>query len=156
MHKWKRYLPELGFVGISLFIGLIGGLLTRMGLPAYEAVEKPWFTPPQWAFPVVWSVLYILMGIGMGRVWRYHSRTLSRCLSLFGVQLLMNLFWTVWFFLLQWYGFAFFWLVGLFTVVAWMSLCFYNAEPLAGKLQIPYLLWLLLAGALNFGVWMMN
>jgi len=156
MHKWKRYVPELSFIGLSLFIGGIGGLLTNIGMPAFEAAAKPWFTPPPWVFPIVWTVLYILMGWGMGRVWKIHRITLSRCLSLFGLQLLMNLFWTVWFFLLQWYGFAFWWLVGLFAVVAWMSLCFYRTEPLSGKLQIPYLVWLLFAGALNYGVWMMN
>lgn len=156
MQKWKRYLPELSFVALALFIGGIGGLLTNIGMPAFDAAQKPWFTPPKWAFPVVWTTLYILMGIGMGRVWKFHSRTLPRCLGIFGIQLLMNLFWTVWFFLLQWYGFAFWWLIALFVAVAWMTVCFWRAETLAGVMQVPYLVWLVLAGALNYGVWMMN
>ena len=156
MQKWKRYLPELSFTGLSLFIGGIGGLLTNIGMPSFDAVQKPWFTPPKWVFPVVWTVLYVLMGWGMGRVWKFHSRTLPRCLGIFGVQLLMNLFWVVWFFLLQWYAFAFWWLVGLFIAVAWMTLCFYRAETLAGTLQLPYLIWLVLAGVLNYGVWILN
>ena len=148
--------PEALFIGISLFIGLIGGLITKLGMPAYEMVQKPWFTPPQWAFPVVWTVLYILMGYGMAQVWKAAPRNLTRCLLTFGGQLVLNFFWTVWFFLLQWYGFAFGWLILLLAGVLMMDFGFYNAVPVAGLLQLPYVVWLLLAGALNYGVWMMN
>lgn len=156
MKKWKRYLPEIVFIGLSLFIGLLGGLITNIGMPAYEAAAKPWFTPPKWVFPVVWTVLYLLMGYGMARVWKSRARNLPRCLILFGLQLALNFFWTVWFFLLQWYGFAFGWLIVLLGAVLLMALCFYRADRPAGLLQIPYVVWLLLAAALNYGVWMMN
>lgn len=156
MKKWTHYLPEIIYIGISLFIGLIGGLLTNMGIPAYEAVQKPWFTPPSWVFPIVWSILYILMGYAMAKVSRTNSPLLTNCLSLFGIQLLLNLFWSVWFFLLQWYGFAFLWLLVLLIAVVAMAVCFYRLNKVAGLLQIPYVLWLMLAASLNYGVWMLN
>ena len=156
MGQKKRRTPEIVFIGLSLFIGLIGGLITNLGMPAYETVSKPWFTPPEWVFPVVWTILYILMGYGMARVWKSRPPHLPRCLVLFGVQLGLNFFWTVWFFLLQWYGFAFFWLIALLAAVLLMTFCFYTADETAGLLQIPYIIWLLLAAALNYGVWMMN
>ena len=151
----KKYRPELAFIALSLFIGGIGGLLTGLGMPIYKVMEKPWFTPPAWVFPVVWTVLYVLMGIGMGRVWQRSDRV-SLCLLLFTVQLLMNLLWTLWFFILQLYGFSLVWLVALLAVVAAMAICFARTDPTAAWLQLPYVLWLLLAAALNFGVWMMN
>ena len=156
MGRNHRRTPEIVFIGLALFIGLIGGLITGLGMPAYEAVSKPWFTPPKWVFPVVWTILYILMGYGMGQVWKTRSVGLPRCLILFGVQLGLNFFWTIWFFLLQWYGFAFFWLIALLAAVLMMAFCFYTAEKQAGLLQIPYVIWLLLAAALNYGVWTMN
>ena len=156
MKTWKQYLPEIAFTVLTLFIGLIGGLLTRMGLPAYETVAKPWFTPPSWVFPVVWTVLYILMGVGMGRVWKSRSPLIARCLWIFGLQLMLNLFWTVWFFVLQLYGISFGWLLLLLAAVLLMIWCFSKADVTAAKLQLPYVLWLLVAAALNYGVWRMN
>ena len=156
MHKPKQYVPELLFMGISLFIGLLGGLITNLGMDAYDMMQKPWFTPPQWAFPVVWTILYILMGYGMARVWKAHRPNLTRCLLLFGAQLALNFFWSVWFFLLQWYGFSFGWLVLLLGAVLVMTFCFAKSDRPAALLQIPYIVWLLLAAALNYGVWMLN
>lgn len=156
MQKWKRYTPEIAFAALSLFIGGIGGLLTRIGMPAYEMTVKPWFTPPAWVFPVVWTALYILMGVGMGRVWKTHSPRLPQCLWFFGAQLMLNLFWTLWFFVLRLYDISFGWLLILLGAVLAMTACFRKADPLAAKLQIPYVLWLVLAAALNYGVWKLN
>ena len=156
MQKRRQYAPEVLFIGISLFIGLLGGLITKLGMPAYDAMQKPSFTPPQWVFPVVWTGLYLLMGYGMARVWKARKPHLTKCLLSFGAQLILNFFWSVWFFLLQWYGFSFVWLVLLLGAVCWMTACFWNTEPLAGALQLPYVAWLLLAGTLNYGVWSLN
>ena len=156
MKHWKHYIPEGAFTLLSLFIGAIGSLLTRMGMPAYDLAQKPWFTPPSWVFPVVWTVLYILMGIGMGRVWKRGGPRLQGSLWLFGVQLMLNLFWTVWFFPLQLYGIAFGWLLLLLGTVAAMTRSFHAADETAAALQYPYLLWLLLAAVLNYSVWIMN
>ena len=156
MKTWKHYIPEGAFAALSLFIGAIGGLLTNIGMPAYDMASKPWFTPPSWVFPVVWTVLYLLMGIGMGRVWKRGSPTLQSSLWFYGIQLMLNLFWTVWFFVLQLYGIAFAWLLLLLVAVLAMQRNFHTADEIAAKLQIPYVLWLLLAALLNFSVWQMN
>ena len=156
MQTWKRYIPEGAFTALTLFIGGIGGLLTKMGMPAYEMAVKPWFTPPAWVFPLVWTVLYVLMGVGMGRVWKSRSPYLPRCLWIFGLQLMLNVFWTVWFFVLRLYGISFGWLLILLAAVLVMVNCFRRADTTAAKLQLPYVLWLLLAAALNYGVWQLN
>ena len=156
MKTWKLYIPEIAFAALSLFIGGIGGILTKSGMPAYETMTKPWFTPPAWAFPIVWTILYILMGIGMGRVWKRGGPTLQSSLWFFGVQLMLNLFWTVWFFILQLYGISFLWLLLLLLAVLAMQRSFRTADKTAANLQTPYILWLVLAGALNYGVWMLN
>ena len=143
-------------MGLALFIGLIGGIFTNKGLPAYELVNKPWFTPPSALFPMVWTVLFLLVGYGMGRVWVTRSVHTPYCVLAYGAQLLANLFWTIWFFLVQMYLLSFLWLVGLGVLVLIMALLFSRADKTAGWLQLPYLLWLTFAGYLNWMIWQMN
>ena len=118
---------------------------------------KPPLSPPGWLFPVVWSILYALMGVGAARVCLAPpSRTRSLGLNLFVVQLIVNFFWSPIFFNAQAFGFAFLWLLLLWGLVLWMTCTFRKTDPLAAKLQIPYLLWLTFAAYLNFGVWYLN
>ncbi len=136
----------------------MSGWLTRDAMTTYrETVLQPPLSPPGWVFPVVWSLLYALMGIGAARVWLTPpSRFRNRGLNLFLIQLVVNFFWSPIFFNAQAFGFAFLWLLLLWVLVLWMTLTFRKTDHLAAKLQIPYLLWLTFAAYLNFGVWYLN
>ena len=139
-------------------VGALSGWLTREGTQIYaQTIVKPPLSPPGWIFPVVWAILYALMGIGAAKVYQAPaSKTRSMGLNLFITQLVVNFFWSPIFFNLQDFGFSLLWLLLLWGLVLWMILAFRKVEPLAAKLQIPYLLWLTFAAYLNFGVWYLN
>lgn len=139
-------------------MGALSGWLTREGTQLFsETVAKPPLTPPSLVFPIVWGILYALMGIGAARVSLTEpSEDRSRGLNLFVAQLIVNFFWSLIFFNAQAYGFAFFWLLLLWGLVLWMTLTFRKVDKIAAWLQVPYLLWLTFAAYLNFGVWRLN
>ena len=153
--KWKRYIP---WILTSEAVGALSGFLSRSGMKMYEsAIAKPQLSPPGWLFPVVWTVLYALMGIGAARIYnREASRERTRGLNLFVAQLIVNFFWTPIFFNAMAFGFAAIWLVLLWILVLWMILTFRKVDPLAAWLQVPYLIWLTFAAYLNFTVWILN
>lgn len=155
MKNWKVYAV---WIGLSELTGLVSGLLSRAGTVRYaETVIKPPLSPPAVLFPIVWTILYALMGFGAARVWMSEDTPLRRRgLNLFVAQLIVNFFWSLIFFNLQAYGFAFLWLLLLLALVVWMSIVFYRVEPLAGYLQIPYIVWLVFAAYLSAGVWILN
>jgi tryptophan-rich sensory protein len=122
-----------------------------------EMIVQPPLVPPDWVFPVVWSILYALMGIGAARVWMAEdSPQRKRGLNLFVTQLIVNFFWSLIFFNLQAFGFAFVWLLLLWVLVVWMIVTFYTVDPLAAWLQVPYLIWLTFAAYLSCAVWLLN
>lgn len=139
-------------------MGALSGWLTREGTQIYaQTIVKPPLSPPGWLFPLVWTALYALMGISAARVYLAPpSKMRSLGLNLFVLQLAVNFFWSPIFFNLQAFGFAFLWLLLLWGLVLWMILSFRKVDPLAAKLQIPYLLWLTFAAYLNLGVWYLN
>lgn len=153
--NWKVYAV---WIAITEAVGAVSGLLSREGMRIYiEAANKPAFTPPMWVFPVVWSILFALMGVSAARIWlAQDSPARSRGLNLFVAQLIVNFFWSLIFFNLQAYGAAFVWLILLWVLVAWMILTFYQVDPLAAFLQIPYLFWLTFAGVLTAFVALLN
>ena len=152
---------KLKTYGIFLVItGAVGGLsalLTNMGMESYRAAEKPALTPPEIVFPIVWSILFILMAISAARVWLTdNSRMRNRSMLLYGLQLFFNFWWSVLFFNFQAYGFSVLWLAVLCVLILLMIIQFYKSDKPAGLLQIPYLLWVSFALYLNFMVWMLN
>ena len=146
------------WIGATEAVGLLSGLLIRNGVKNYnETVIKPMLSPPPAVFPVVWSILYALMGVSAARIYeRDPSPERSGGLRLYFVQLAMNFCWSLFFFNLRAYGFSFFWLAGLIGAVVWMLLYFWDEDKTAAWLQLPYLLWVAFAGYLNYGVWMLN
>lgn len=155
LKKWKAY----GFwIVLSEAVGLLSGLLSRGGAEVYaQTVTKPPLSPPGIVFPIVWTVLYALMGVGAAMVWLAENSDLrKRGLNLFVTQLVVNFFWSLIFFNLQAFGLAFIWLLVLLALVIWMTYVFYKVDPLAGLLQLPYIIWLLLAAYLSAGVWILN
>ena len=155
VENWK---PYVAFIALAEGVGALAGFLTRAGVQYYEEnVIKPDWTPPGSVFPVVWGILYALMGIGAARIWMLPpSAERSRSLILFGVQLAVNFFWSLLFFNLQAYGFAFVWLILLWILIIWMMRSFWQIDHVAALLQVPYLLWVTFAAYLNGMVWLLN
>lgn len=144
------------FVGASLAVGTLSSIVTQSGMPYYDLAVKPSFTPPSALFPIVWTLLYILMGLGMALVWRTFDERRRYALLPFGAQLAANFLWTVWFFGLQRYGLAFWWLLGMTALVLWMACSFHRIRSAAGYMQLPYVLWCVFAAILNHAIWMLN
>lgn len=146
------------FVALSEAVGIFSGLFSREGTALYaQMANKPPLVPPGWLFPVVWTILYALMGISAARVWAApKSQTRSRGLNLFIAQLIVNFFWSPIFFNARAYGLALAWLLLLWVLVGLMILQFRKVDKTAALLQIPYLLWLTFAAYLNWSVWQMN
>ncbi len=153
--QWKPYAAWI--LGTEA-VGALAGLLTRSSMEIYKtAILKPALSPPAWLFPVAWSLLYALMGVGAARIWlKPPSPGRSRSLRLYLLQLFFNFLWPFLFFSLQAFGPAFLWLAVLWVLVVRMTLSFGELDRPAALLQIPYLLWLLFAAYLNLGVWKLN
>ena len=139
-------------------LGFAVGMLTREGTKIYvETMVKPPLSPPGILFPIAWTLLYALMGIGLGMVINSESsgiRTLG--IALFFVQLFFNLAWCFIFFSFGNYRFALVWIIIMLALVIAMTLAFKKVVPAAGYMQIPYILWLLFATYLNAGVMVLN
>lgn len=145
-------------IAIPLAVGGLASLLTGGGMDVFESMRKPALSPPAWLFPVVWTILYTLMGISSYLVLTSgaEEEAIRKALTLYGYQLLINFLWPTFFFSFQWYLFSFLWLLLLIGFVAAMIRVFYGISKPAAFLNIPYLLWLLFAGYLNFAIWRLN
>ena len=153
--KWKAY---AFWILLSIAVGALSGWLTREGTRLFsETAAQPPLSPPMWVFPVVWGLLFLLMGVSAARVsLTLQSEDRSRGLNLFVLQLVVNFFWSLIFFNAQAYGFALLWLILLWILVFLMIRSYFAVDPAAAKLQLPYLLWLTFAAYLNAGVWYLN
>ncbi len=152
----KQIKSIIVFVVISLAAGLASALISRTAMADYESMSKPPFAPPAFVFVVVWTALYILMGVGAGLVWRAYSPFRETGICLYALQLAVNFLWPVIFFVEGWYFIAFLWLCLLLVLVAAMTYSFYRAKPIAAYLQAPYLVWLVFAGVLNLWIALTN
>lgn len=139
-------------------VGALAGWLTRGGTDFYNAsIIEPPFSPPAIVFPIVWTILYLLMGIGAARIYLAPaSEARTRSLALYLIQLFFNFLWPVVFFNLQWFGFAFLWIIALWVLILLMIRSFREVDPIAAWLQLPYLIWVSFAAYLNLGVWLLN
>ena len=151
---WKNRL-------ICWAIPLAGGGLSALlsgGMGDYKALNQPPLSPPGWVFPVVWTVLYLLMGEASYRVLTSGKPKdqVKKALIAYGAQLALNLLWSPVFFGGQMYLTAFFVLVALWVAIVITLRRFSNIDERAGDLLIPYLLWVTFAGYLNFGVFLLN
>lgn len=153
--KWKTY---AFWILVTELVGAAAGFLSREGTELYQqSILKPAFSPPGWVFPVVWSILYLLMGIAAARIALSSENPAKRsALRIYVIQLAVNFLWPLIFFNLQAFGAAFLWLVLLWALIVWMVLSFREIDKAAAWLVLPYLLWVAFAGYLNFGVWMLN
>lgn len=144
---------------ISIIIPLlVGGLssLFMMGSNQYDNLTLPALAPPGWLFPVMWTILYILMGVSCYLIFISNDKEKNKALTVYGLQLFVNSLWTLFFFRLESYLFSFFWLILLIILIIWMIYLFYPINKKAAGLQIPYLIWVLFASYLNLGIYILN
>ena len=147
--NWKTLLI---CILIPLAVGTVAGLLTKGGMEQFQELNKPMLAPPAWLFPVVWTILYILMGASSYLILDQKGKALT----IYGYQLLVNFLWPVFFFNFGWFGFSYLWLILLWILVAKMIWEFDKISLTAALLNIPYLLWLSFAGYLNLTIWLLN
>ena len=152
---WKTY---LFWIVLSEGVGLTAGLLSMQATKLYQQTAvKPPFSPPGFLFPIVWGVLYLLMGIGAAMAdLSPKSGERTRTLRLFALQLAFSFAWPLFFFNLKAYAFAFFWLLALWALILLFTLSLKKLNKTGAVLQIPYLVWVAFAAYLNAGVWFLN
>ncbi|WP_455683939.1 TspO/MBR family protein [Thomasclavelia sp.] len=150
--QWKKLLI---CIAIPLIIGAISALLTRDQIIIFENLQKPSLSPPGWLFPLVWTILYILMGIASYFIW-ISKKSNQLALTVYTLQLIFNFFWPIIFFNFKLYLFAFIWLVILWFLILTTTLLFYQIKKISGYLMIPYLLWVAFAGYLNLSIYLLN
>lgn len=129
----------------------LSALLTPNSMEAFESMNKPALSPPGWLFPVVWTILYILMGIASYLVLT-SGKPNDAALTVYGIQLVFNFLWSILFFNLGLCRLAFIWLVLLWLLVLKTSSLFFQISKPAGYLMLPYLLWVTFAGYLNLSI----
>lgn len=137
-------------LAVGAISSLLSGTMTNMNF------NQPSFAPPPSLFPIVWTILYILMGISSYLIYVSDSPLKSMALGVYGVQLFFNFFWSILFFRFSLYGFAFLWLLALIGLIVIMIYLFSKIRPIAAYLQIPYLLWCLFAAYLNYVIYALN
>lgn len=145
-------------IAIPLAVGALSAWLTRGSMEAFQVLEKPPLSPPGWLFPVVWTILYILMGAASYLVLTSEAspERIRRAMIPYIIQLVFNFFWSILFFNLERYLLAFFWLIGLWVFILITTVRFSRIRSLAGDLMLPYLLWVTFAGYLNYGIYLLN
>lgn len=152
--RWATLLTN---IAIPLAVGGASSILTMESMEAFSALNQPPLSPPGWLFPIVWSILYVLMGIAAYlAIVSNRSEDTKTAFRVYGVQLFFNFFWSIIFFNLRAYFFAFVWLLILWVLIAANIALFYKLRRVSGLLLIPYFLWVTFAGYLNLGIYLLN
>ena len=151
MNKISTYIIS---ILTPVILGSIVGFII-LDFMDYDSLQQPFLAPPSIIFPIVWSILYILMGVSYG-ILKSNNLTDKKTDIIYYMQLGVNLLWSIIFFILKWRLFAFIWIILLAILILVMINEFYNKNKFAGLLQIPYLLWILFAGYLNITIYFLN
>ena len=156
--KKRRIWTYALWIGLTEAVGGLAGWLTKNGMELYKTqVVKPALSPPPIVFPIAWSVLYALMGVGMARVaLSARSEERTDAMQVYFLQLGVNFAWSIFFFNLRTYGGALAVLLLLLALIVWMILRFRRVDHPAALLQLPYLAWVAFAAYLNAGVMTLN
>lgn len=141
---------------VSLGVGGLASLATRDSMQIYKFIKLPPFAPPSMVFPIVWIILYTLMGISAYMIYESSSKYKSLALTVYSIQLIVNFVWPLLFFNGRMFSAAFICLLILWLLVLWMIILFYRVNHWAAYLQIPYIIWLTFAAYLNFSVFLLN
>lgn len=151
MSKWKIYIKS---ILIPVIVGGVVGLIISQFMD-YEMLQKPPLAPPAILFPIVWTILYIIMGISYG-ILKTNNQVDDEINLIYYLQLGVNALWSIFFFVLKWRLFSFIWILLLAVLVIMMIIKFYKRNKTASLIQIPYLLWVLFATYLNFSFYILN
>ena len=143
---------------IPLLVGGLSALLTGNSMESFSTLNKPSFAPPAWLFPVAWTVMYTLMGVSSYLILTSVAPKEDKesALKIYAIQLSVNFLWSIFFFNLEWYLFAFFWVLLLWGLVLVMLVRFYKINKTAAFINVPYIVWLTFAAVLNFTIWLLN
>jgi len=155
----KRVKPYIISIIIALGVGIVSSLLTMDNMRIYSEVNTPPLSPPSIVFPIVWSILFLLMGISAAMIYTSDNASLGerkKALYIYALSLFFNFTWSLIFFNLREFLFAFIWLVALFVLILKTIIEYYKINKVAGLLQIPYAIWVAFAGYLNFGIYLLN
>ena len=153
--KWKELIIA---IAIPLLVGGLSALLTSGAMQSFEQINKPPLSPPGWLFPVVWTLLYALMGIASYLIYtaKYSAGLAGNALLFYMLQLIFNFFWSIIFFNWEAYLLAFIWLLILLALIIVTTVKFYRISKAAAYLMIPYIIWVSFAGYLNLGIYLLN
>jgi len=143
---------------LPLIVGFLASLLTRQSVQSFSTLNKPPLSPPAILFPIVWTILYTLMGIGCYLVIASNGDKddIENAVRVYGLQLIVNFLWPTFFFNFQWYLFSFIWLIFLWLLVVVMLIRFSKVSNTAALINIPYLIWLTFAAYLNLAIYILN
>ena len=136
----KMSKEEIISILIPIIIGLLSGLISIGGIKEFNSLTKPFLAPPGFIFPIVWTILYVLMGISSYLIYNENDYQSSFCLKIYALNLFINFLWSPIFFGLGLRLFSFIWIIILDIVVIYMIICFYKVNKKAAYLQIPYLI----------------
>ncbi len=151
-----KFKPLIISILIALAVGGLSGFISMGSMDTYENLQRPALSPPSWVFPVVWTILFILMGIASYIVYMSNSDIKGKALKVYAIQLAVNFIWPLIFFNGQKYFLAFVWLLFLIVLIVETILLFKEVDKKAAILLIPYLLWTIFAGYLNISIYLLN
>ena len=152
----KKYKPYIISFCIAFAVAIAGGRVTYLNMSSFEKLIQPLLSPPGFLFPIVWTILYVLMGIGSYLIYKENDYNSSCCLKIYVINLFVNFLWSPMFFGLGLKLFSFIWIIILDIVVLYMIVCYYKVNKKAAYLQIPYLIWSLFATYLNLAFYILN
>lgn len=156
--KKSKYVINIALIVSPLLIGIASAILTSDMMQEYGSLNKPFLAPPTIVFPIAWTILYLLMGIAAALIYSKEEYSEYRTvgLTLHMAQLILNFFWSIIFFNMKKYVFAFIWLIILWLVVISMLNNYKKISKTAFLLNVPYIVWLTFAAYLNLAVAVIN
>ncbi len=155
----KNIIVFIVAIVIPISVGLISAFLTMSNMQLYQEINTPVLAPPSILFPIVWTILYVLMGVSSAIVYinRDNSPDMADTgLAYYALSLAFNFVWSIIFFNFRQFLFAFIWLLALLFLIISTIVSYKKVSPISAYLQIPYAIWVTFAGYLNFAIWILN
>ena len=156
---WTKIKPYVISIALALGVGILAALMTRGSMDVYQTIVTPPLSPPSILFPIVWSILYVLMGVSAAMIYKkreLQEDAVKKSLTTYLLSLIANFVWSLIFFNVRAYLVAFIWLLLLLYLIIDTIVQYKKIDPLAAYLQIPYALWVAFAGYLNVAIWLLN
>lgn len=150
--NWKRLII---IIIVTFIVGSFFSIFTMNNMDAFKELEKP-INVPAILFPIVWTILYFLMSISCYLIVQSNDKNKDKAILIYGIQLVINSIWSLIFFGFEAYLFSFIWLLILLVSIIIMIVKFYKIDKKCAYLNIPYLIWVVFAGYLNLGIYLLN